>query len=460
MLSRESCKILSGIQQPEEIMDLIDSIIKKALRRAHGYADQLIQKHEFKYSMRQREIADFFELEPKELWRLRRSQWTVEDIRFKNALLCLDGFLEEGGKKIKEIRYDSSNGKRMIPISSEVTVSDGEDKKIWSEASIYCNWGGAKYLFEVEPKQWYPGDEHTLTLIADSAISQDSFLSAFKEYCRKQHYLRGKKFEGISGKMLKLSDYNWDDLIWPGEIKSRIKNEIEAIFKNAPLFHAYGLNSKKGFIFAGDPGNGKTLLLKILAKESDATCIVVPFDDLKHVSKIFQVARDLAPTILIFEDIDLFDVDRDNSAANPGLGGLMNELDGIVENQEIVVIATTNRLEKVEKALQNRPGRFDRVYVIPNPDFETRNTLITQFIRRIPNDITPEQVEVMAEEFMGYSSSYLKELVNSGFAEAILRDPKNPVLKFCDMEATAGILTKKNGKGPIGFVSPAAAGKA
>jgi ATP-dependent 26S proteasome regulatory subunit len=219
------------------------------------------------------------------------------------------------------------------------------------------------------------------------------------------------------------------------------------------------LNSKKGFIFAGDPGNGKTLFLKILAKETEATCVLVPFDEFKNTREIFELARELAPTILILEDIDLLGVDRDQTAGNPDLGSLMNELDGIVENREIVVIATTNRLEKVEKALQNRPGRFDRVYVISNPDFQTRNALIAQFMRRIPNDITPEQVEVLAEEFTGYSSSYLKELVNSGFAEAILRDPKNPVLKFCDMEAMVGILKKKNGKGPIGFVPPATAGK-
>lgn len=240
--------------------------------------------------------------------------------------------------------------------------------------------------------------------------------------------------------------------MWPDGIKERLRSEIEVVFKNAALFHSYGLNSKKGFILAGDPGNGKTLLLKILAKETAATCILIPFDEFRFTPYLFSLARDLSPSIMILEDIDLFGTDRDNAAENVELGKLMNQLDGMIENREIVVIATTNRLEKVEKALQNRPGRFDRIYMIPNPDLKMRINLIGHFIRKVPNEITQEHIEVLAEEFPGYSAAYLMELVNSGFAQAILRDSQNPVLRFCDLDAMVDILKRKKDKVPVGFI--------
>ena len=187
---------------------------------------------------------------------------------------------------------------------------------------------------------------------------------------------------------------------------------------------------------------------------SAATCILIPFDEFKLTPYLFSLARDLAPTILILEDIDLFGTDRDDTAQNVELGKLMNQLDGMVENHEIVVIATTNRLEKVEKALQNRPGRFDRVYEIPIPDFRTRIKLIAHFISNIPNEVTHEHIEMLAERFAGYSAAYLKELVNSGFAQAIMRDNQKPILRFKDMDSMVDILKHKKDRAPVGFVVP------
>ena len=98
---------------------------------------------------------------------------------------------------------------------------------------------------------------------------------------------------------------------------------------------------------------------------------------------IFRLARELAPTILILEDIDLYGEEREVARDAERLGELMNELDGMVDNKEIIVFATTNNLIKVEKALQSRPGRFDRIYKIMNPDFDGRLKILKHFVNKV-----------------------------------------------------------------------------
>jgi len=438
-------------------MNPIDDTINKTLRLAYGYAGKLISKHRTKYSTRQKELAGFFEIHPENLIELRTSKEVIGKIEFRNTMLCLEPFMRMNGRVITEMNYDGSNGERIPPVRVRIETAPGVHHKILEHASVFFEWGGEKYCMDIAGKRWTDSGEYTFKLTAKDQDTLDELMVVFSDYRKENHYLKGKKFNGVSGEILPLSDHGWSDLVWPDGIKESLRSDIDVIFKNAGIFKTYGLNSKKGFILAGEPGNGKTLLLKILARETEATCILVPLDEFQFTPYIFSLARDLAPTVLILEDIDLFGTDRDNASQNVELGKLMNQLDGMIENREIVVIATTNRLEKVEKALQNRPGRFDRIYVIPNPDFQTRIQLIAHFIRRVPNEISGEHVEILAEEFAGYSAAYLKELVNSGFAQAILRDNCNPVLKFCDLESMVDILKRKKDKVPVGFSIPAPA---
>ena len=432
-------------------MSNIQETIKDTMRQAHELAHELIELGKKKHTRKSIELAAFFCIQPESLSSLRSFKDNFNRIEFWNTMFCAELFLFENAKIVEEACYGYFSGERIPPVRVAVERSEGERSRILSEATIFFEWDGEKYCMEVGPVRYSSEGDHEFSLTARDQRSLDRLLELLKSHRRKNHYLKGKKFNGASGAILPLNGYNWSDLVWPEGMKERLQSEIEGVFKHAALFNSYGLNNKKGFILSGDPGNGKTLLLKILAKETAATCILIPFDEFKLTPYLFALARDLAPTVLILEDIDLFGTDRDNSSQNVELGKLMNQLDGMVENHEIVVIATTNQLVKVEKALQNRPGRFDRVYVIPNPDFQMRIKLISHFIEKIPHEISREHIEMLAEAFAGYSASYLKELVNSGFAQAILRDSQNPMLRFCDLQSMVDILKWKKDKVAVGF---------
>ncbi|MEI7752158.1 MAG: ATP-binding protein [Candidatus Omnitrophota bacterium] len=432
-------------------MSSVEKTINKTLQQVRGYACELIEQNKKRLSRKQKELAGFFCIPTESLSDLRSSRAKLAMISLWNAMYCFDRFIQESGTIIEEANYDFYNGERVPPARTSLEIAQGVRVRILEDAAVFFEWGGEKYCMEISPNRYSSEGDHDFSLIAKDQNALDLLLETFKAFQKTHHYLKGKKFNGISGAILPISGYDWSDLVWPDGMKERLQSEIEGVFKHAALFNSYALNNKKGFILSGEPGNGKTLLLKILAKETDATCILIPFDEFKFTPYLFSIARDLAPAVLILEDIDLFGTDRDNSSQNVELGKLMNQLDGMVENHEIVVIATTNQLDKVEKALQNRPGRFDRVYVIPNPDFQLRIKLISHFIAKIPNDIKKEQIEMLAEEFAGYSAAYLKELVNSGFAQAILRDGESPVLRFCDLQSMVDILKWKKDKVAVGF---------
>lgn len=99
------------------------------------------------------------------------------------------------------------------------------------------------------------------------------------------------------------------------------------------------------------------------------------------IASIFEMARDLKPSLLFFEDLDLFGGKRSMPGCNSHLlGELMNQLDGVKENNDIVVVATTNDLEAIEPAIKDRPSRFDCVLEVPEIDDGTRHRYLRAFL--------------------------------------------------------------------------------
>jgi len=363
---------------------------------------------------------------------------------FMPDLVLLDLTLEysmSGVDVLRELRELDKDTKVII-------VSANDDKKMKEELySIgiqgFCH---KPYLLEDLEETVY----ETLGL-EFNAKKVD--VGEYKENLEGSNLIPGSSHE-LGNKLGPISNYDWNDIVLSGGLANRIKSEVEGVIRCAKELNRYGLNSKKGFILAGDPGNGKTLLLKILANTIKATCIMVPFNKTKdelNMPALFRLARELAPTILILEDIDLYGEEREVAKDAERLGELMNELDGMVDNKEIIVFATTNNLIKVEKALQSRPGRFDRIYKIMNPDFNGRLQILKHFVNKVPHEITDNNISTLAEEFEGYSGAYLKELINSGFAQAILRDDQKPVLRFNDLVETSVVLKNKDGNKFLGF---------
>ncbi len=421
-----------------------------------SYTDARLQYDETKnLDRKQVALTRHFNLPKEQLSELKISQESFVGVDLNNAVHGLKKFLSAQAEIIEEGNYELDHFRDVpitYPVHRELEIAPGVFEEIWKEITLFFKWRGEILCIGI--KEHPTDDGACLQVTAGNQAVLKTFLYEFREYRNRYHYLKGKKFIGLAGRLMELTPYGWGDIVLPDGLADRVRSEVDGVLRCSKTLAQYGLNSKKGFILAGDPGNGKTLLLKILVNTVNVTCILIPFNKQgaeKSMSSVFQLARTLAPTMLILEDIDLYGGERGHSQDSEYLGELMNELDGIIDNKEIIVFATTNHLEKVEKALQNRPGRFDRVYKILNPDLQGRRRLLEYFINKVPNQITREDVDDLAACFSGYSGAYLKELVNSGFAQAVLRDEHAPVLIFADLAGNLDVLKNREKRPVIGF---------
>ena len=168
---------------------------------------------------------------------------------------------------------------------------------------------------------------------------------------------------------------------------------------------------------------GKTLICKVLAKELPLSVLyVLPshFNLPNGVGRVCEMAQDLAPTLLILEDIDYIAKDREIVDDYRSIE-LMNKLDGIEEFGDIITIATTNLEEKLEKAIKNRPGRFDRVIKIGLPDKSCREIMLKRFTE---NFILDESVKIDSIICLteGMSGAYIKNVCEMSAILAVDRD--------------------------------------
>jgi len=134
---------------------------------------------------------------------------------------------------------------------------------------------------------------------------------------------------------------------------------------------------------------------------------------------ILRVARFVAPAVVFLEDLDLFAEERDSNGWT-GLGELMNQLDGAVDNEGIVTIATTNRLDVIEKALRNRPGRFDRVVEMEAMDDACRRQMLRRQLRNAR--LSPVDMDHLVQATEDYTGAQVEELAHTVYILALARE--------------------------------------
>jgi transitional endoplasmic reticulum ATPase len=179
-------------------------------------------------------------------------------------------------------------------------------------------------------------------------------------------------------------DVGWDDIGGLEEIRHLLMETVEWPLKYGPLFAHIHTTPPKGILLYGPPGTGKTLLAKVVAKESEANFISVKGPELlckwigeseKGVREVFRKARQASPCVVFFDELDALLPTRgagsDSHVTERVVSQFLAEMDGIEELKGVVVLAATNRLDRVDSALL-RPGRFEMLVELPMPDQEAR----------------------------------------------------------------------------------------
>jgi hypothetical protein len=216
-----------------------------------------------------------------------------------------------------------------------------------------------------------------------------------------------------------------EDIVLPAATLARIERHALAIAGHRAALLAAGQHLKRGLLLYGPPGTGKTHTTRyLLGQMTGYTRLVLTGRSLIVVGSITDLARALAPAVVVLEDVDLVAEDRSfGSGASPVLFDLLDAMDGAAPDADLLFLLTTNRADLLEPALAARPGRVDVAVEIALPDPSARQRLLTLYGRNVPLALTEQDVSLVIERTDGTTASFIKELIRRSVLEALQDDP-------------------------------------
>ncbi|NDF27481.1 MAG: AAA family ATPase [Nitrosopumilaceae archaeon] len=253
-------------------------------------------------------------------------------------------------------------------------------------------------------------------------ISEDDFKEALKE-------VRPSALREV---LVEIPNITWDDVGGLDALKEELKEAVEWPLKHKEAFAYVDVSTPKGILLHGPPGTGKTLIAKALAKMTESNFISVKGPELlskwvgeseKGVREIFRKARQAAPCIIFFDEIDAL-VPRRGSGdtthvSENVVSQILTEIDGLEELNDVLIVGATNRLDIVDEALL-RPGRFDRIIEVPKPDAKGRKHILEIHTKKKPlgSDVDLAKLVDITD---GYSGAELAAICNRAAIAALRR---------------------------------------
>ncbi|MBV9230201.1 MAG: ATP-binding protein [Chloroflexi bacterium] len=307
------------------------------------------------------------------------------------------------------------------PISAEQEIID-RSKNAWLEVQ----WQG--HMFDVILMHWTEA-MHPVYHYWISADSEEVAKDFIVAVCRWNAEIRGEVLVFDGGCWQKdarlfqaIKGSTFDNLILKGSLKQDIREDLEQFFAARETYEMYGIPWKRGILFVGTPGNGKTHAVKAIINAMQQPCLYVKSFRAEHrtdednISQVFDRARKSAPCILVLEDLDSL-----LNAQNRSF--FLNELDGFAANVGVVALATTNHPERLDPAILDRPSRFDRKYPFDLPELPERLAYINMWNASLQETLrlTEEGVAKLSEGTEGFSFAYLKELFLSSMMRWIAK---------------------------------------
>jgi len=232
--------------------------------------------------------------------------------------------------------------------------------------------------------------------------------------------------------IVEVPNVSWEDIGGLEDVKKSLQEMILYPLEHPDKYLKFGMNPSRGVLFYGPPGCGKTLLAKAIATECSANFISVKGPELltmwfgeseSNVREVFSKARQSAPCVLFFDELDSIGISRGRGSGGGGeaadrvINQLLTEMDGIGVKKNVFVVGATNRPDILDEALL-RPGRLDQLVYIPLPDKKSRIAILKAILRKTPID--PKiPIDYLGDLSEGFSGADMKELCNQVCKAAI-----------------------------------------
>lgn len=328
-----------------------------------------------------------------------KSRGQVVVIGATNRPDSLDPALRRPGRFDREIEIgvpDSEERKevleihtRNMPLADDVDldkISNTTHGFVGADLESLCKEAAMRVVRRILPE--IQNDEEIPKEVMEKiVVTGDDFKNAQKEI----------QPSALREVLVQIPDIKWSDIGGLEKIKQELKEAVEWPLKHPETFQRLGIRPPKGTLLYGIPGTGKTLLAKAVASESEANFISIKGPELlskwvgeseKGVREVFRKAKQAAPTVIFFDEIDAIAGARSGNDTDSGVtkrvvNQLLTEMDGLEELEDVAIIAATNRPDILDAGLM-RPGRFDRHIHVKEPDEEARLAIFNVHTKNMP----------------------------------------------------------------------------
>ena len=347
-----------------------------------------------------------------------KSRGQVVVIGATNRPDSLDPALRRPGRFDREIEIgvpDSEERKevleihtRSMPLADDVDldkIANTTHGFVGADLESLCKEAAMRVVRRILP-EIKSDEEIPEEVMKKIVVTGDDFKSAQKEI----------QPSALREVLVQIPDIKWDDVGGLEDVKQELKEAVEWPLKHPETFQRLGIRPPKGTLLYGIPGTGKTLLAKAVASESEANFISVKGPELlskwvgeseKGVREVFRKAKQAAPTVIFFDEIDAIASTRSGNDGDSGVtkrvvNQLLTEMDGLEELEDVAIIAATNRPDILDAGLM-RPGRFDRHIQVKEPDEEARLAIFKVHTKDMPlaSDVDLKKLAKNTEGYVG-----------------------------------------------------------
>jgi transitional endoplasmic reticulum ATPase len=318
---------------------------------------------------------------------------------------------------------------RNMPLADDVNLDElAEITHGYTGADLaaLCREAAMHALRRFLPKIDIESEKIPTEILKELKVTREDFMQALKDV----------QPSALREVYIEVPEVHWTDIGGLDDVKQQLREAVEWPLKHPEYFKEMGIDPPKGILLYGPPGTGKTLLAKAVATESEANFIGVKGPEVlskwvgeseKAIREIFRKARQAAPCIIFFDEIDSIVPRRggrfDSGVTDRIVNQLLTEMDGLERLEGVVVIAATNRPDIIDPALL-RPGRFDRLIYVPPPDEKARLEILKVHTRRMPLAEDVDLLEI-AKKTEGYTGADLAAVCKEA-ALAALREAGKP----------------------------------
>jgi len=298
---------------------------------------------------------------------------------------------------------------RNMPLSKDVDLNEIAELThgfTGADIAALCREAAMHRLRRILPKIDLEKETIPAEILENLTVTREDFLEALKDI----------QPSALREVYIEIPEVKWEDIGGLDKIKQELREAVELPIEHPEYFEEMGIEPPKGVLLYGPPGCGKTLLAKAVATESEANFISVKGPEIlskwvgeseKAVRKIFRKARQAAPCVVFFDEIDAIAPARgyrygDSGVTDRIVNQLLTEMDGLVLLKGVVILAATNRPDILDPALL-RPGRFDRILYVPAPDEKARYEIFKVHTRRMPlsEDVDLHELARITEGYTG-----------------------------------------------------------